>query len=142
MSTTVEMTTQMFKMLQSIAKRMDAQDIEMAEMKEMLKRKARKRSNPLEPFKDGLRAVNDICSVEIKATDQKVFIGLICPQVGEDTASKAPIFSLTANIFREFMELYNEAEDGEKVAVPDEAVFTRRYAERCVDTWTMPETLK
>lgn len=143
MATTIEMTTQMFELLQSMAKRMEEQDEQIKAIHEIVhKKNTRKRSNPLLPYRKGLANVSDICVAEIKTTDQKVFIALVCDQEGEDSPVKIPVFSLTVNIFRDFMETYNAADDGAKIELPQEAKFNRRYAKKLMDTWTMPDTLK
>lgn len=140
---TVEMSEQMFNMLQEIMKRMDTQDKQIETIHELvLKKHTRKRGQPLAPYSEGLSAISDICSAEIKETDQKVFLGFVCKREDETKVTKIPVFSFTVNIFREFMEIYNAASDGDKVSVPDEAKFTRRYAEALMDSFTMPENLK
>ena len=136
-------TSQVLELLQGISKRLDVQDLKLSEMHEIVKRKGtRKSSNHLLPFKAGLSAVQDICTLDLKSTDNKVFIGLICCKGDEEKPSKAPTFSLTANLFMEFMEEYNGAVDGEKVSLPQEASFTKKYAEACLDMWQMPDKLR
>lgn len=143
MATEIEMTTQMFELLKKMSERQEKQEEQIKEIFELVQKKnTRKRSNPLNPYRKGLENVSDICVAQIKATDQKVFIALVCDREGEDTPTKVPIFSLTVNIFRDFMQTYNAAEDGSKVMIPAEAKFNRRYAEKLMDTWTMPDNLK